>query len=155
DKDKPGWDYAEASARAALRAGALSATIILPPDDKPPKWDAADAVAEGMDIAQFLATAKRHEVKREADATAERSDVKREAVVLRLADWTAQRYTGPVPVQNFLVEGAFPLGTVALLAAMGDTGKGMLSLDLALKVASGAPGNALNAPLAFGGAVRA
>jgi hypothetical protein len=29
------------------------------------------------------------------------------------------------------------------------------SLDLALKVAAGAPGNALNAPLAFGGAVRA
>ncbi|EEB55424.1 putative phage related protein [Wolbachia endosymbiont of Culex quinquefasciatus JHB] len=36
----------------------------------------------------------------------------------------------------FLVEGIFPLGVTSIVAAMGDTGKGMLLLDLALKVAS-------------------
>src|SRR5262249_24569505 len=58
DKERPGWEYAEACAKAALRAGALSLMIVLPPEDNVKGWDAADAVAEGMDIAQFLASAE-------------------------------------------------------------------------------------------------
>ena len=54
DKDPPGWDYAERVAQAALAAGALSCAILEPPEDKPLKWDAADAIAEGFDWADFL-----------------------------------------------------------------------------------------------------
>ena len=46
DKDAPGWNYAVACAQAALAAGAVSADILLPPEDKPQGWDVSDAVAE-------------------------------------------------------------------------------------------------------------
>ncbi|MEO5346518.1 MAG: DUF3987 domain-containing protein [Magnetococcus sp. YQC-9] len=59
DKDAPGWDHAVAMASACQSAGCRSVAILIPPDDRPEKWDAADAVAEGMDIPAFLATAER------------------------------------------------------------------------------------------------
>jgi hypothetical protein len=46
---------------------------------------------------------------------------------------------GPAPERRWLVREVFPMGAFSLLAAMGDTGKGMMLLDLALKVACGAP----------------
>jgi DNA primase len=60
DKDKAGWDYAEAVTEMVQSVGANVLAILVPPDDKPEKWDAADAVAEGMDIQKFLSTAERH-----------------------------------------------------------------------------------------------
>lgn len=54
DHDVPGLDYARKTANAAARAGALSVEILKIPPDKPAKWDAADAVAEGLDIQAIL-----------------------------------------------------------------------------------------------------
>ncbi|GAA4782741.1 phage/plasmid primase, P4 family [Lysobacter hankyongensis] len=54
DKDKPGWEYAECAAQAILAAGAHGCRILYPPEDKPEGWDAADAIAEGFDVAGFL-----------------------------------------------------------------------------------------------------
>ena len=118
--------------------------MLRPPDEKPEKWDAADAVAEGMDVAVFIASAGR-----EAVRPAKRS--------LDLADWYATRYAGRAPEQRFLVENSVPLGVVSVLAAMGDTGKGMMTLDLALSVATGKPRSVSVSPepMALGGAVRA
>ena len=62
DKDAAGWQYAEAAAEAALGAGALSVAILMPPMDKPEKWDAADAVDEGMDVDAFIANAPRQSI---------------------------------------------------------------------------------------------
>lgn len=59
DKDVPGWEYATAAAQAALAIGAVSCDILLPPDDKPEGWDAADALAEGHDVAGFIASGPR------------------------------------------------------------------------------------------------
>lgn len=59
DRDKPGFGYAEAASQAVLMAGATSCAILLPPDDKPEGWDAADALAEGFDVASFIATGPR------------------------------------------------------------------------------------------------
>ncbi|MFQ5510152.1 MAG: hypothetical protein ACE5FN_12590, partial [Leptospirillia bacterium] len=42
DKDAVGWRYAEAVADAAAKAGARSVAILVPPEAKPEKWDAAD-----------------------------------------------------------------------------------------------------------------
>ncbi|MBU9608231.1 phage/plasmid primase, P4 family [Burkholderia multivorans] len=55
DRDKPGWDYATQAAQAILSAGAKSCHILYPPEDAAEGWDAADAVAEGFDVAAFLA----------------------------------------------------------------------------------------------------
>ena len=144
DHDEPGRHYALAAVQAVLSAGAASVSVLNPPADKPEKWDAADAVAEGMDVAAFIAGAGRQAIR-----PAKRS--------LDLADWHAGRYAGAAPEQRFLIDGSVPLGVVSLLAAMGDTGKGMMTLDLALSVATGRP-RAVSVspePMAFGCAVRA
>ena len=144
DHDEPGWHYALAAAQAVLAAGAAAVSVLNPPADKPEKWDAADAVAEGMDVQSFIAGAGRQAIR-----PAKRS--------LDLADWHAGRYAGAAPEQQFLIDGSVPLGVVSILAAMGDTGKGMMTLDLALSVATGKP-RAVSVspePMAFGGAVRA
>ena len=62
DKDAAGWQYAEAAAKAVLSAGAISVAILMPPDDKPDKWDAADAVVDDMDVATFIASAPRQTI---------------------------------------------------------------------------------------------
>jgi hypothetical protein len=63
DRDAPGWDYAESAARACAAVGCQSVAILVPPADKPLKWDAADAVLEGFDCAAFIAQAERRVVK--------------------------------------------------------------------------------------------
>ena len=59
DRDAPGAEYAQTAAEAALAAGALSCAILQPPSDKPEHWDAADAIAEGFDVAGFLRAGER------------------------------------------------------------------------------------------------
>ena len=127
DKDKAGWEYAENVAKHLQSEGIASVSIIYPPDDKPEKWDAADAVTEGVDIHQFLGSVMRSEIKT-ASATS-----------INIYEWSAEKYDGDAPIQKFLVKETFPMGIVSLLAAMGDTGKGMLTLNLALQVATGSP----------------
>ena len=63
DKDVPGWDYAEAAAKACVAVGSKSIAILVPPESKPEKWDAADAVAEGFDCKSLIAAGDRITVK--------------------------------------------------------------------------------------------
>lgn len=124
DNDAPGLEYAGAVTKAARTAGVGAVSIITPPVDKPGKWDAADAVAEGMDIRAFLASAE--------DQTQTIANHRR----FRLQDWTYNRFTGPPPERKWLIEGVLPMGVPGMVAAIGGAGKSMLLLDLAVKVAS-------------------
>lgn len=63
DRDAPGWDYAENAARACVAAGAASVAILVPPTDKPDKWDAADAVSEGFDCGAFITHGERRVIR--------------------------------------------------------------------------------------------
>ena len=63
DRDAPGWDYAEAAARACVSAGAVSVAILVPPTDRPAGWDVADAVEEGFEVQAFLDEGERRIVK--------------------------------------------------------------------------------------------
>jgi putative DNA primase/helicase len=70
DRDKPGWEYATQAAQAILSAGAKSCFILYPPEEAADGWDAADAIAEGFDVAAFLAHGPRlqmHDVADEAE----------------------------------------------------------------------------------------
>lgn len=122
DNDDAGLEYAFSAAKAIADVGALSVIILKPPADKPEKWDSADAVGEGFDIDHWVANTERKTIK---------------SAGLQLSDWSALRYKGKAPEQHYLIEGSFPLGVVSILAAMGDTGKGMLTLKLALEIACG------------------
>jgi len=55
DNDEAGKAYALRAADALRLAGASSVVMLTPPVGKPLKWDAADAVVEGLDIRAFLA----------------------------------------------------------------------------------------------------
>lgn len=66
DRDPPGWDYAEAAAKACVAVGSRSVVIVIPPEGKPDKWDAADAVDEGFDCKTFIEIGERITVKASA-----------------------------------------------------------------------------------------
>ena len=68
DRDKPGWEYATQAAQAVLAAGAKSCHILYPPEGAPEGWDAADAVAEGFDVATFLTHGPRLQMHDVADS---------------------------------------------------------------------------------------
>jgi hypothetical protein len=68
DRDLPGWDYAESAAKACVAAGSRSVAIVVPPESKPEKWDAADAVAEGFDCKAFISAGDRITVKTSTSA---------------------------------------------------------------------------------------
>ncbi len=66
DRDPPGWDYAEAAAKACVAVGSCSVVIVIPPEGKPDKWDAADAIDEGFDCKAFIESGERITVKASA-----------------------------------------------------------------------------------------
>ena len=119
DNDEAGKAYALRAADALRLADAASVSVLTLPAGKPPKWDAADAVVEGFDVSAFLQSAASPSTKRHA---------------IQLTDWVATRYSGKAPERRYLVDQCIPMGAVTIFAAMGDTGKGMICLDLALKV---------------------
>lgn len=63
DNDQAGKDYAKAAAQACVAAKAESVEILIIPSHLPEKWDAADAVSEGMDCHEALANADREIIK--------------------------------------------------------------------------------------------
>jgi hypothetical protein len=63
DRDAPGWDYAEAAARACVAAGVLSVAILVPPTDKPTGWDVADAFEQEFEVNAFLQNGERRIIK--------------------------------------------------------------------------------------------
>ena len=74
------------------------------------------------------------QVLREAISLAAQAEEKRQTR-LHLDDWHVARFKGEPPEMEYLVEGIFPQGVPALLAASGGIGKSFALLDLALKVA--------------------
>lgn len=73
---------------------------------------------------------------------------------INLHEWGLDRFSGPAPERKWLIQNTIPMGAVTILAAKGDTGKGMLMLDLALKVGSRKRGY-LNPVTALGNEVSA
>jgi hypothetical protein len=73
-----------------------------------------------------------------------------------IMDWRADRFAGEAPVRRWLIEGLIPQGTPGVFAAVGDAGKSMLALRLALYITSyPAPGPDIDtsSPHFFGQAV--
>ncbi|WP_353282682.1 AAA family ATPase [Wolbachia endosymbiont (group A) of Pogonocherus hispidulus] len=121
DNDEAGNKYAKNAEKKLLELGVASLATLKILSDKPRSWDAADCLLEGINIEEFIEKNSRKIIIKPP---------------LDIFSWSVERFVGPVPKQRFLVEGLFPLGVTSILAAMGDTGKGMLLLDLALKVAA-------------------
>ena len=134
DADEPGAKLAEA-VYAALLPLAASARVLEPPTGKTDGWDAADAIAEGMDVRSFL-NDKKPKITR----------------IGQFKEWLASSFDAhPKPV-DWCIKDLLPLGKAGLLVAMGDAGKGILTIDLGLKVAIPKPDGGMlgEAPKVFG-----
>lgn len=137
DHDEAGARYADTVIPKLLSIGA-NVRCIHVPADKPKKWDAADAVADGSDIQALLASATPLSCRK-----AERH--------FDITQWRAcERFTGDPQPRRWLIEGVFPLAQAALVAAGGGVGKSFLLLALAREVAA-FDGIWANAPTLFGG----
>lgn len=123
DNDDAGLKLAKIIQELAQNAGAKSITMLVPPKGKPKKWDVADAIEENFDIAKFL-NAPVHKVKKTLS-------LKNPSLL------ASAQFQGRAPEQQFLIGDTLPLGVPVVFAAAGDSGKGMMTLDLAMKVASG------------------
>ena len=134
DNDTGGKKLADLIQDLALAAGARSVTMLTPPMGKPEGWDAADALSEGFNIEEFVHT---------------KAKITRTNINLLDDSFLVSRFAGAAPEQKFLIDGTFPLGVPILFAAAGDAGKGMMTLDMGMKIASGKP-----MTNAFGGLVK-
>ena len=97
--------------------------MLSPPRGKPEKWDVSDAITEGFDINKFL-NEPQHKTKQNIS-------LKDNSLLI------SEMFVGKAPEQKFLIADTIPLGVPVVFAAAGDSGKGMMTLDLAMKVASG------------------
>lgn len=135
DHDDAGARYAEAIVPKLMQIGARVRRVTVP-QDKPKKWDAADAVAEGFDVLSLLKAS---------------SPVAHAVQALDITHWrAADRFIGEPQVRRWLVEGVFPQAQAALIAAAGGVGKSFLLLALAREVAA-FDGTWAHAPTLFGG----
>lgn len=138
-----GLEWQEAVEARLRDVGAHRLHRVAVPAGKPERWDAGDASPEERRalLEAALAAPAVFETASPFDPDA----------------WTLEPYGGPPPERRFLVAETLPIGKAGVFAAMGDTGKGMMMLDLALKVAGGQPGDEKSSdpPRAFGGRVLA
>jgi 5S rRNA maturation endonuclease (ribonuclease M5) len=122
DNDTAGRKVAELVQELALNASVKSVTTLTPPRGKPERWDVVDAIAEQFNINEFLNT-----------------NVKQVKKNINLLDDSLliNRFVGEAPEQKFLIANTLPLAVPIIFSAAGDSGKGMMTLDLAMKVSSG------------------
>ena len=141
DHDDAGARYADAVIQKLAHIWA-SVRRVSVPLDKPAKWDAADAVAEGFDVEALLRASQ--PVTGTTTAAAPSLDI---------THWrAADRFIGQPQQRRWLVEGVFPHAQAALIAAAGGFGKSFLLLALTREVAAFG-GIWANAPILFGGAL--
>jgi hypothetical protein len=134
DNDTGGKRLADLIQDLALAAGAKSVTMLTPPMGKPEGWDAHDALNEGFNIEEFVNA---------------KAKITKTNINLLDNSFLVSRFEGHAPEQKFLIDATFPLGVPILFAAAGDAGKGMMTLDMGMKIASGKP-----MTTAFGGLVK-
>lgn len=126
DNDEAGTKYALDVASLSEQAGALSVEIIPIPADKPSKWDAADALAEGWTPEQAMDLLGEEEEEFEPLFPLEDASV---------AEWI---YMEP-PRRRWIIKNFIPIGVTGIIVAPGATGKSQFSMQLAISIATGTP----------------
>lgn len=129
DHDEAGQIYARNAASAAARAGAVSVEILKIPPDKPAKWDAADAVAEGLDIYAILKNWERMVAK-------EISPPRKTLPLYSIAE--LQRDQSPIP-DDLIAPRILTPGGLLVLGGAPKVGKSDFLISLLAHMAGGAP----------------
>ncbi|WP_212111479.1 AAA family ATPase [Bartonella queenslandensis] len=126
DHDAAGRDYAEAVTTYLGAQGiASSLTVLDVPSDKPKKWDAADAVAESLDIRTFIAECIKTE----------------KAAVTAVPTFTVGHFlddTSPMP-EDLILPRVLTPGELMVFGGAPKVGKSNFLLSLLAHMAAGIP----------------
>lgn len=118
DNDEPGKQYAQKAREKLLEIGVSSVKVMEIPIDKPEKWDAADAVEEGIDLQQFIDQTK----------AANNNQIE------RIYD---KDLIGTPPPREWIIPDWLPKGCVTAIYGDGGVGKSLLAQQLMAAVATG------------------
>lgn len=127
DNDATGLKYAEAARSAVLEAGALSCIILRIPNERPAKWDAADAADAGEDLSTIIRTM------RAPTAEAERNGV---PAVAPFRSWSAVDPRS-IAARTFLYGKHYIRKFASVTVAPGGLGKSTLVLAECIAMATG------------------
>lgn len=127
DNDATGLKFAEAAKAAILDAGALSCLILRIPNERPAKWDAADAAEAGEDLATII------RAMRAPTAEAERNGV---PAVAPFRSWVSVDPRGIAP-RTFLYGKHYVRKFASVTVAPGGLGKSTLVLAECIAMATG------------------
>ena len=122
DNDEAGLKYSQ-KISIHLKSICSSIRVIDVPKNKKKGWDAADAIIDNFDIDELLRTESSSPVN-----------------LLNKSLSVKNLVQGKAPAYEYLLEATLPKGVAGILAASGDTGKGLLTLDLGMKIAYGSVG---------------
>jgi DNA primase len=122
DADEPGRRHMLRIAEVLHRLGQRDVRMMEPPPGLRVGWDAADAVAEGVDVEALVAAA------RPVKPSGHSPSLLTAAEILQAVD---------SPEPDWTVEGLIPAGGVALLVGRPKTGKSTIARALAVAVAQG------------------
>ncbi len=125
DNDEVGKGYAQSAYEHLLKAGAKSVKIIDITADKPDKWDAAEAIEEGLDVHNFINQAKFIDASAYND---NQENIKRMNV---------KGLTGTPPEREWIIPEWLPKGCVTTLYGDGGVGKSLLVQQLMTAVGTG------------------
>ncbi|MHA0899388.1 MAG: hypothetical protein C6D10_04115 [Candidatus Liberibacter solanacearum] len=133
DNDDAGLKYAQ-KLKQYLSEKNIPETIttLLIPQDKPNKWDAYDAVEDGIDIVEFI-----------RDCQKEKIEIKQSIVGISIGDVCAD--TTPKP-KNIISQGLLVQGGLMLLAGEPKSGKSHVLLSMLIYLSAGLPFLGLEPP---------
>jgi energy-coupling factor transporter ATP-binding protein EcfA2 len=124
DADEPGCRHMHRIAETLDRLGHRDVRLVVPPEGVRDGWDAADAVAEGLDVRALIAAARPVKPARQGPTLLTAAEV------LETTD---------SPEPDWLVHGLIPAGGMALLVGRPKSGKSTLARALAVAIAQGRP----------------
>jgi RecA-family ATPase len=131
DADEPGRTYIETIARD-LRALDPQAVVLAvePPSGVPEGWDAADAVAEDMDVVALIAAAR---------PFAEVEDDPLERILIPAGTLTLAEMEKEENQPQFAIAHLAPCEVTTLISALGGTGKTLLLVQMLIEAHLGLP----------------
>ena len=154
DNDATGQHYAQkviAKLVGTDKQSAYAAEVLLLtiPDNKPDKWDAADAVAEGIVVADWLCQQKTQVITVDSIAASSVSSASAQLSsssssttasdsqdgLMRIAP--AQAWLGKPPPREWIIPNWLPKGYVTALYGDGGVGKSLLAQQLMTALATG------------------
>jgi len=126
DNDQVGQQYAQSAYEKLIQIGVKSVKIIDIPEGKIDKWDAADAVEQGIDVNAFIKQAKFVDI-----------SINNNVDINKIKAINPKNLIGTPPKRDWIIPDWLPKGCVTAIYGDGGVGKSLLMLQLMTAVSTG------------------